>query len=228
MTESLLLGSMLTDGGFAHHIIVGASSHFCTAERQFRMPVEHGNQRPPTAQWTATAAGAMIVSESERKKVRNIRVDCGTIGKVIDAGVKDANQMGSAMAPAAVDTILNHLDDTGRNLDDYDMIITGDLGVIGKKILENLLLDNKVDIRKRHMDCGIEIFNRSEQDTHSGGSGCACSAVVLAAWITKKLEEGEWKRILFVPTGAMFSPTSFNEGQPVPGIAHAVWLEREE
>ena len=242
MTESLLLGAMLTDGGFAHNIIVGASSHYCTAERQFRMPVEHGNQRPPSAQWTATAAGAMIVSEKEadlskvgaiddRQNVfhpRNIRVDCGTIGKVIDAGVKDANQMGSAMAPAAVDTILNHLQDTGRTLDDYDQVLTGDLGYIGKDIAADLLIDAGLDresVKRKYDDCGTMLYYREEQDVHGGGSGCGCSASVFSGNIISRMNRGELNKVFLVSTGAMLSTISPFQGESIPGIAHGVVLE---
>lgn len=224
MTESLLLGAMLTEGGFAHNIVVGASSHFCTAERQFRMPVEHGNQRPPSAQWTATAAGSMVLSEQGG----NIRVDCGTIGKVIDAGVKDANQMGSAMAPAAVDTILNHFADTGRTFADYDLVLTGDLGYIGKEIAADLLIDAGMDaklVRERYDDCGTMLYDREKQDVHGGGSGCGCSAAVFSGHILKQMEEGELNRILILSTGAMLSTISPFQGESIPGIAHGVVLE---
>lgn len=224
MTESLLLGAMLTEGGFAHNIVVGASSHFCTAERQFRMPVEHGNQRPPSAQWTATAAGAMVLSET----VTQIRVDCGTIGKVIDAGVKDANQMGSAMAPAAVDTILNHFSDTGRSFADYDLILTGDLGYIGKEIAADLLVDAGMDaklVKERYDDCGTMLYDRKKQDVHGGGSGCGCSAAVFSGHILQLMEQGDLSRVLLLSTGAMLSTISPFQGESIPGIAHGVVLE---
>lgn len=239
MTESLLLGSMLTDGGFAHNIIVGASSHFCTAERQFRMPIEHGNQRPPSAQWTATAAGAMIVSEQKLNTgsvgtagaglgaalQKNIMVDCGTVGKVIDAGIKDANQMGAAMAPAAVDTILNHLEDTGRAIDYYDLVLTGDLGYIGKDIAADLLVDaglDKAAVKQCYDDCGTMLYYREEQDVHGGGSGCGCSACVFSGNILQRMRRGELNRVLLVSTGAMLSTISPFQGESIPGIAHAV------
>ena len=178
MTESMVLGSMLIDGEFASNVLAGASSHFCTAERQFRMPVEHGNQRPPSAQWTATAAGAVVISESAGGNAPvNIRVTDATVGKVIDAGIKDANQMGAAMAPAAVDTLLNHLQDTGREIDYYDLVVTGDLGYIGKDIMCDLLVDAGLDSRKvfgHYDDCGTMLFAK-DQDVHGGGSGCGCS-----------------------------------------------------
>lgn len=242
MTESLLVGAMLTEGGFAQNILAGASSHFCTAERQFRMPVEHGNQRPPSAQWTATAAGAMVLSlqpeifnkdksESEMGKntaLKNIRIDCGTIGKVIDAGVKDPNQMGSAMAPAAVDTILNHLEDTGRDLEYYDLILTGDLGYIGKDITTDLLVDaglREKQVKQRYEDCGTMLYFREEQDIHGGGSGCGCSAAVFSGNIISRMKTGELPRVLLISTGAMLSTVSPFQGESIPGIAHAVALE---
>lgn len=242
MTESLLLGSMLTDGGFAHNIIVGASSHFCTAERQFRMPVEHGNQRPPSAQWTATAAGAMVVSERDidlrgtgtvekglgTEQPHSIRVDCGTIGKIIDAGIKDANQMGAAMAPAAVDTILNHLEDTGRSMDYYDLVLTGDLGYIGRDIARDLLTDAGLpekSVRERYDDCGTMLYDREKQDVHGGGSGCGCSASVFSGNILRRMRSGRLSRVLLISTGAMLSTISPFQGESIPGIAHAVVLE---
>lgn len=236
MTESLLLGAMLIDGGFAHHIIAGASSHFCTAERQFRMPVEHGNQRPLSAQWTATAAGAMIIADQNKGHLdgttsdvlQNIQIDCGTIGKVIDAGIKDVNQMGAAMAPAAVDTILNHLSDTGRSFDDYDMVITGDLGYIGSAIAADLLVDAGVDretVNVVYHDCGTMLYHRKQQDVHGGGSGCGCSASVFSGNIIGRMQRGELQKILLLSTGAMLSTISPFQGESIPGIAHAVALE---
>lgn len=229
MTESLLLAAMLIDGGFANHILAGASSHFCTAERQFRMPVEHGNQRPPSAQWTATAAGAMVLSsENCNLQHRSIRVDCGTIGKVIDAGVKDANQMGSAMAPAAVDTILNHLEDTGRDIGYYDLVLTGDLGYIGKAIAADLLIDAGLDerlVRERYDDCGTMLYFREKEDVHGGASGCGCSASVFSGNIISRMRNGELSRVLLLSTGAMLSTISPFQGESIPGIAHGVALE---
>ncbi len=230
MTESMVLGSMLIDGEFASNVLAGASSHFCTAERQFRMPVEHGNQRPPSAQWTATAAGAVVISESAGGNATvNIRVTDATVGKVIDAGIKDANQMGAAMAPAAVDTLLNHLQDTGREIDYYDLVVTGDLGYIGKDIMCDLLVDAGLDSRKvfgHYDDCGTMLFAK-DQDVHGGGSGCGCSAAVLTGSLLKKMEQGEYKRILLMSTGALLSTISPFQGESIPGIAHAVALEVE-
>lgn len=230
MTESLLLGSMLIDGGFARNVLVGASSHFCTAERQFRMPVEHGNQRPPSAQWTTTGAGALVISldDSTDKGHRvKIRAESATIGKVIDAGIRDANQMGAAMVPAAVDTLLNHLEDTRRPLEYYDLVVTGDLGFIGKDIMKDLLKDaglNEKSIFTRYDDCGAMIFSK-DQDVHGGGSGCGCSAVVFTGYLMKQMEEKKIKRLLLMSTGALLSTISPMQGESIPGIAHAVSLE---
>ena len=199
MTESLAIGSMLVDGGFARSILAGASSHFCTAERQFRMPVEHGNQRPTSAQWTATAAGAVVVSQWSHgiaKGMTVVRIAEATIGKVIDAGIRDANQMGAAMAPAAVDTLLNHLQDTGRDIDYYDLVVTGDLGYIGKEIMADLLADAGLDKNKifsHYDDCGTMLYSK-DQDVHGGGSGCGCSASVFAGRLLKDMERGKYKR----------------------------------
>lgn len=241
MTESLMLGSVLVDGGYSDNVIIGASSHYCTAERQFRMPLEHGNQRPPSAQWTATAAGAMLLSmedEGEKmevdengdvKQLRKVRVESGTIGKVIDAGVKDANQMGSAMAPAAVDTILNHLQDTERTPDYYDAILTGDLGFIGRDIVTDLLTDAGISaevLERVYDDCGVMIYGK-RQDVHSGGSGCGCSASVFAGYVFKRMVRGELKRVLLISTGAMLSTISPFQGESIPGIAHAISMEAE-
>lgn len=242
MTESLLMGSVLVDGRYSDNVIVGASSHYCTAERQFRMPLEHGNQRPPSAQWTATAAGAMLISqetydytevgnvENQIIDFANVRVESGTIGKIIDAGVKDANQMGCAMAPAAIDTVLNHLQDTGRTIGYYDMVLTGDLGFIGKDIVKDLLADagiDKTDIERVYDDCGAMMY-APQQDIHSGGSGCGCSASIFAGYVYKKLRRGEIKRALIISTGALLSTISPFQGESIPGIAHAVSLEAED
>lgn len=241
MAESLILGAVLVDGRYSDNVITGASSHYCTAERQFRLPLEHGNQRPPSAQWTATAAGAMMLSaappedsmesDSDGQIIRHkkVRVESGTIGKVIDAGIKDANQMGSAMAPAAVDTLLNHLEDTGRALDYYDVVLTGDLGFIGKDIMKDLLNDAGISadvLEKTYDDCGSMIYE-PQQDIHSGGSGCGCSASVTAGYVFKKMRRGEIGRALVMSTGALLSTISPFQGESIPGIAHAVSLEAE-
>ena len=229
MTESLVIGSILIDGGFASNVLAGASSHFCTAERQFRLPVEHGNQRPPSAQWTATAAGAVVISDHSVLGKPGIRVTAATIGKVIDAGIKDANQMGAAMAPAAVDTLLNHMADTGRNLDYYDLVVSGDLGFIGREIVTDLLIDAGLPekkVRERYDDCGTMLYE-PQQDVHSGGSGCGCSAAVFAGNLLGRMERGELKKVLLMSTGAMLSVISPMQGESIPGIAHAIALEVE-
>lgn len=242
MTESLMLGAVLTDGQYSDNVMIGASSHYCTAERQFRMPLEHGNQRPPSAQWTATAAGAMVLScsqeggqplftdkEGDTRSAKKIRVTCGTIGKIIDAGIKDANQMGAAMAPAAVDTLLNHLQDTKRSIDYYDLILTGDLGYIGKDIARDLLADAGLpekELENRYDDCGAMIYER-QQDTHSGGSGCGCSASVFSGYVYKRMQKGELRRVLIMSTGALLSTISPFQGESIPGIAHGICLEAE-
>ncbi len=235
MTESLIVGSMLVDGGFANHALAGASSHFCTAERQFRTPVEHGNQRPPSAQWTATAAGAVVISsadnlkEGQKRKPKMVRAESATIGKVIDAGIKDANQMGAAMTPSAVDTLLNHLEETKRTIEYYDLIVTGDLGFIGKDIMIDLLTGaglNKKLIKKHYDDCGTMLFTKG-QDVHSGGSGCGCSASVFCGYLLKQMESGKIKRLLLMSTGALLSTTSPFQGESIPGITHAISLEVE-
>ena len=221
MGEAMTLGAILVDGGYADKVISLASSHFASAEKQFRFPLEYGNQRPLSSTWTVTGSGAVVLA----KDGDGPKITGATPGKIVDMGLKDSMNMGACMAPAAADTLCRHLRDFGRKPEDYDRIITGDLGVFGKKILEEFMDDRKMDIRKQHMDCGIEIFDSERQDTHAGGSGCGCSAVVLTAYVLPKLRSGEWKRVLFVPTGALLSTVSFNEGQSVPGIAHALVIE---
>lgn len=219
--ETLSLAAMTVDAGYADQVLAITSSHFGSAEKQFRFPLEYGNQRPLSATWTVTGSGAFLLStEKSHAKITGI-----TTGKVVDYGVRDSLNMGACMAPAAADTIFCNLMDFNRQPQDYDKIITGDLGYVGQTILFKLLEERGFDIRKQHMDCGIEIFDREAQDTHSGGSGCGCSAVTLSAMILPNIEKGNWKRVLFVPTGALLSTVSYNEGQTVPGIAHAVVLE---
>lgn len=223
MAESLAIGSMLIDGGFASSVACCASSHFSTAERQFRLPLEMGAQRPPVSQRTVTGAGATVVAEGGR----GARVTHATMGRVIDLGIRDANNMGAAMAPAAADTILAHLHDTQTRPEDYDMILTGDLGMFGRDILNDRLKEQGVDATKVLDDCGCMMFFE-EQDAHMGGSGCACSAVVLNSSIIPMLQRGELKRVLFVATGALLSTVSSMQGESIPSVAHAVRLERME
>lgn len=219
--ESLSLAAMTVAAGYADQVLAVTSSHFASAEKQFRFPLEYANQRPLSACWTVTGSGAFVVGRKRTK----IRITGITTGKVMDYGVKDSMNMGAAMAPAACDTIYQNFLDFSRGPQDYDKIVTGDLGYVGKEILIKLLKERGFDISSQHMDCGIEIFDREAQDTHAGGSGCGCSAVTLSAHILPQLERGAYKRILFVPTGALLSTVSFNEGQTVPGIAHGVVLE---
>ena len=195
------------------------------AEKAFRFPLSYGNQRPKSATWTVTGSGAFVVSSQPGKQTRAV-MEGVTVGKIVDYGVKDSMNMGACMAPAAADTIAQNLEDFGREPKDYDRIITGDLGMVGQKLLFDLLSEKHIDITRQHMDCGIEIYDSEKQHTDAGGSGCGCSAVVLSAYILKKIEEGIWKRVLFIPTGALLSKTSFNEGQSIPGIAHGVVLEQ--
>jgi len=218
MTESLSLGSMLIDGGYADNLIAVTSSHFSAAERQFRFPLEHGNQRKLTAQWTVTGAGAAVVSSSGDGP----EINYVTTGKVIDLGIKDANNMGAAMAPAAADTIVKHFEDTGLPTNYYDLIVTGDLGQIGKEITEELVLDKGYDILKNYNDCGLLIFDNLAQDTHAGGSGCGCSASVFCGYIYKEMMNNNLNKVLLISTGALLSVTSTQQGQSIPGIAHAV------
>lgn len=220
--EGISLAAMMVAAGYANHAIAVSSSHFGSAEKQFRFPLEYGNQRPLSSTWTVTGSGAFVISSKESP----VKVAGVTTGKIMDYGIKDSMNMGAAMAPAAAQVIYQHLQDFKRKPEDYDKIITGDLGTVGQEILLRLLKENDYDISKQHMDCGIEIYAKEEQNTNAGGSGCACSAVTLSALVLPKICRGEWKRVLFVPTGALLSTVSFNEGQSVPGIAHGVVLER--
>lgn len=222
MAESLSLGAMLIDGNYADHVVCVTSSHFCTAERQYRAPLESGTQRTPTAQWTVTGSGAtMLCSSGGGAHITHI-----TTGKVLDLGVLDANNMGAAMAPAAADTLLAHFRDTGRTHLDYDLIVTGDLGMVGKDLFLQLMQEKDFPIPpEKAFDCGVEIFAPDRQDTHAGGSGCGCSASVLNGYLMKDLFSGKVTRIVFMATGALLSPTSSMQGESIPSIAHAVVLE---
>lgn len=221
MSESLSVASMILDGGFCNYVVAATSSHFSAAERQFRFPLEYGSQRSPLAQWTVTGAGAMVLGkEGDFPRVTYI-----TTGVVKDYGIKDPNNMGAAMAPAAVDTISMHFKDTGREPNYYDVIVTGDLGKVGKDITSELLLEYGYDIRSNYYDCGDMIFNDNIQKTNSGGSGCGCSAVVTSGYFYKKMMRKEIKSVLLVSTGALMSTTSSLQGESIPGIAHAVAIE---
>lgn len=224
--ESLLLGSMSIAGGFADKAVCVTSSHFASAEKEFRFPLEYGNQRPLSATWTVTGGGAFVLSgEKGIGKKPRAKITGMTVGKIVDFGLKDSMNMGPCMAPAAASSLEQHFIDFASQPKDYDKIITGDLGKVGQRVLIDLLKDKGYDISEQHMDCGIEIFDGESQDTHSGGSGCGCSAATLSAYILKQLEENNWKKVLFMPTGALLSKTSFNEGKSVPGIAHGLVIE---
>lgn len=249
--ESIALGSMAVEGGFAQKVVCVTSSHFASAEKEFRFPLDYGNQRPLSASWTVTGSGAFVLGAKPDGKNNECNLEpstdvsqgvsqdmskavsggarariCGiTVGKITDFGLKDSMNMGACMAPAAASTLEQHFFDFGSQPEDYDKIITGDLGSVGQRVLIDLMRERGYDIADRHMDCGIEIYDEQSQDTHAGGSGCGCCAVTLSAYILKQLEEGNWKRVLFMPTGALLSKTSYNEGKSVPGICHALILE---
>lgn len=220
-SEALILGAMSIDGNFANNVICAVSSHFCSAEKQFRFPLELGNQRPPTSQWTVTGSGACILSkEGTGPYITHI-----TPGKIVDMGIKDANNMGSAMAPAAIDTLIAHLTDTSRSPDYYDAIITGDLGYIGRDIVLEIANSKGYNLKNNYNDCGILIFDKNKQDTHSGGSGCACSATVFSGYLYKELKNKRLKKLLLITTGALTNSTTSQQGESIPGIAHAVSIE---
>ncbi len=219
--EGLILSSIFIDGKAGNNCICAASSHFCSAEKQFRFPLELGNQRPPSSQWTVTGAGSAIVSNSGSGP----KITYATIGKIVDMGIKDANSMGAAMAPAALDTILTHFKDTGRNPSYYDAILTGDLGHIGKEIVIDLAQKQGYNIKSNYNDCGVLIFDKETQDTHSGGSGCACCGTVFSGFLYNQLQTGKIKKLLLVATGALTNATSSQQGESIPGIAHAISIE---
>ncbi|HAG07055.1 MAG TPA: stage V sporulation protein AD [Peptococcaceae bacterium] len=221
MYEGLALGAILIDGGFADYVVVGASSHYSTAERQYRFPTEQGVQRPPTAQWTVTGAGAALLARTGAGPV----VTHATIGKVLDLGQGDPNDFGSAMAPAAADTIVRHLQDTARGPQDFDLFLTGDLGIYGKGLADQLVRERGFDIGNKFADCGTMIYDHQKQDTHAGGSGCACAAVVTCGYLMQQMLTGKIKRVLGVATGALLSPLTTKQGETIPVIAHAVAIE---
>ncbi len=223
MIEGISLASMLIDGGFAQRAAAATSSHFCTAERQYRTPLEYGGQRTPNSQWTVTGAAAAVLESGAEPG--DIAVTHLTAGKIVDMGIKDANNMGGAMAPAAYDTIKAHFSELNLKPSDYDMIITGDLGKVGSEILSELLLQDGIDISPNYQDCGCLIYDIEEQDVHAGASGCGCIGTVLCGYFLDKMRRGEIKKLLAVGTGALLSPTSSLQGESVPGIAHAVSLE---
>ena len=219
--ESLCLGSVFVEAGAAKNVLCATSSHFCSAEKQFIFPLELGNQRPPTSQWTVTGSGAAIVSASGKGPfITHI-----TPGKIIDMGIKDANNMGAAMAPAALDTLIAHFKDTGRKPSYYDAIITGDLGHIGKEIVTEMASSKGYNIKSNYNDCGVLIFDKQKQDTHSGGSGCACCGTVFSGYFFKQLKDKKINKILLIATGALTNSTSTQQGESIPGIAHAIAIE---
>ncbi|MFZ7130909.1 MAG: stage V sporulation protein AD [Eubacteriales bacterium] len=218
--EGMHLACYIIAGEFADHIIISASSHFSSAERQYRSPLESGVQRKMSAQWTVTGAGSIMLSKGYKAPY----ITHVTTGIVQDYGIKDANNMGTAMAPAAVETIIAHFKDTGYKPTDYDLIITGDLGTVGKSIAIDILTQEGYDVRNRFTDCGVEIFDDT-QDTHARGSGAGCSAVVFSGYLYQKLQRNEINTILFIPTGALLSPTTSLQGDSIPTIAHAVTIE---
>lgn len=224
--EALSIGSALINGGCANELVCVTSSHFASAEKEFRSPLDYGTQRPECATWTVTGSGAFLLSSTEPNiKESAVRITGITTGRIVDFGVKDSMNMGACMAPAAADTLIRHFSDFNVKAQEYDRIITGDLGMVGREALLCLLRDKGIEISDRHIDCGIEMFDSLEQKTNAGGSGCGCAATVLAAMILPKLRSGEWKKVIFMPTGALLSRVSYNEGKTVPGIAHCVVLE---
>lgn len=223
MAESLALATVFIENGLGTHAAAITSSHYCSAERQFRLPLNYGGQRTPTAQWTATAAGCAIVGERKSPPY----VNAVTFGKVRDYGIKDANNMGAAMAGAAYHTISVHLKNTAKTIDDFDYIVTGDLGAVGSEVLYDLFDKDKINLKKKHKDCGVMLFDPETQDTHAGGSGCGCAAAVLCGYWLRKIARGEVGNILFTATGALMSPTIIQQGESIPGIAHAVHISGE-
>ena len=220
MGESLSLAAMLIDGGFAEKAAALTSSHFCTAERQYRMPVPYGSQRTPTAQWTATAAGCTILAaEGPGPYITHV-----TCGKIVDKGVADANNMGAAMAPAAYDTLSAFFQDTKTKPQDYDLVVTGDLGALGHAIVRDFFSRDGIDLGEEFQDCGLLLYDRERQDMHAGGSGCGCSASVLNGYLLSGMQKGRWKNMVFAPTGALLSPTSSFQGESIPSICHVLCI----
>lgn len=223
MAESLAVGATFVDGEYFKNVVCATGTHFSTAERQYRFPLELGNQRPPTSQWTVTGAGSSVLSLNSNGH----SITYATLGKVTDYGINDVNNMGAAMAPSAMSTLISHFQDTKTTPDDYDLIVTGDLGKLGSEILMDLMEHNGYKLGKNYNDCGQMIFNNN-QKTFQGGSGCGCSASVLNSYILKKMDEGVFKKVLFAATGALLSTLSTQQGDTIPGICHAVVIERDE
>ncbi len=220
MGESLSLAALIVAGGYARRAAAITSSHFCTAERQYRMPVPYGNQRTPTAQWTATASGCTILSDDGPGPY----ITHVTCGKIVDKGISDVNNMGAAMAPAAYDTLSTFFQDTKTRPDDYDLVVTGDLGELGHAVVRDFFSRDGIQLGENFQDCGLLLYDRKKQDMHAGASGCGCSASVLNGYLLTEMRRGKWKRILFAPTGALLSPTSSFQGESIPGICHAVCI----
>ncbi len=224
MGESLSLAALMLDGGFASRAAALTSSHFCTAERQYRMPVPYGSQRTPTAQWTATGSGCCILArEGDGPYITHV-----TTGRIVDKGITDANNMGAAMAPAAYDTLCALFRDTKTKPEDYDLIVTGDLGKLGHRIVSDFFLRDGAALGGRYTDCGLLLYDVDAQDMHCGGSGCGCSASVFCGYLLRGLREGKWQRIVFAPTGALLSPTSSFQGESIPSICHALVLSNKK
>ena len=218
MAQTLAMSAILVETGAARRCVAVTSSHFCSAERQFRFPLEYGGQRTPTSQWTVTGSGAAVVGNTGNSPY----ISAVTVGRITDLGIKDANNMGAAMAPAAYSTLTDFLKDTETSPADYDLIVTGDLGEVGSELLKELLQKDGIDISKKHVDCGLLIYNREKQDVHAGGSGCGCAGSVWCSYLLNRLKSGELKNILFMATGALMSPTSSQQGESIPGIAHLI------
>ena len=219
-TEALILGSVLIDGGYMKNVMCGTSSHFASAERQYRYPLELGCTRPPQSQWTVTGAGACILSN----KGKGPRIVSATVGRIVDYGVTDTNNMGAAMAAAACDTLVTHFKETGFSPCDYDLIISGDLGTLGSRILKDLTWEKGFDIEEQHVDCGEMVYNIDEKE-YQGGSGAGCSSMTFCSYFYRRLKEKKFKKILLMTTGALLSPASAQQGESIPGIAHAVVVE---
>lgn len=220
MAEAIALSAVFVDNKLAKNVVAGTCTHFSSAERQYRFPLELGNQRPPTAQWTITGGGASIISNNPSK----VKITSVTFGKVVDYGIADVNNMGAAMAPAACDTIKAHLENMNRQVEDYDFIATGDLGKLGSEILIDLMENQGIILKQNYSDCGCMMYDKTER-VFMGGSGAGCSASILNSYIIKKMKSGEFKRVLLVSTGALMSTTSSQQGDTIPGIAHAVEFE---
>ena len=218
--ESMSLAAICSES-FANYSLCATSSHFCSAEKQFRFPLELGNQRPQSAQWTVTGSGSAIISKTGKGPY----ITAITPGKIVDMGIKDANNMGAAMAPAFADTLVTHFLDTGRTPNYYDAIISGDLGYVGKDIVIDIMASQGYNIKSNYNDCGILIFDKNKQDTHSGGSGCGCAATVFSGYLYKQLQDRKIKRLLLIATGALMNSTSSQQGESIPGIAHAISIE---